>query len=364
VTSLVLAVDADPVGRDGSGNETFLRGFISGLDGALNPDDRVILYGANTVAIAEAAAHLEHRVLVRRTRTGLLGQVNWAHDAAKLGANTALGHWNPPLWFHGIRGTVLHDAAVRAVPETFPWPLRRRIDLSMRLASRVSDLIVTDTNFSRAHLLDEFPALHGREVVVASLAPSDAFRLGASEACEHAARVRVSLGLPDQFVLAVGNVQPRKNLPAVVEAARRAGVPVCIAGRARWGKPVSSEPEHVHWLGYVPDYDLPGLYAAATALVYPSLYEGFGLPVVEAMAAGCPVICSATTSVREVAGDAAELVDPTDVGQIAASIRRVLESPAHAKALTDRGRQRAGNFSWVRTSARILDAFRRQLSPP
>jgi alpha-1,3-rhamnosyl/mannosyltransferase len=182
------------------------------------------------------------------------------------------------------------------------------------------------------------------------------FVLSPSEAANAAHEVRRALGLPPRFVLAVGNLQPRKNISAVIEAGRAAGLPVCVAGRPIWGLPQPAD-EGVRWLGYVADGLLPGLYAAATMLCYPSLYEGFGLPVIEAMAAGCPVVCSDRSAMPEVAGGAAELVDPTSHADVTRGVQTVAADADLAAAMSRRGRQRAEQFRWTDTARTILDAF-------
>src|SRR6185503_11785173 len=116
--------------------------------------------------------------------------------------------------------------------------------------------------------------------------------------------------------------------------------------------------DFVRLLDYVPETDLAGLYSGARAFVYPSLYEGFGFPVLEAMACGTPVICANTSSLPEVAGDAALLVDPTDTAALAAAIDRVLADPALCAELAAKGRAQAQKFSWERTAAETLAVLR------
>jgi glycosyltransferase involved in cell wall biosynthesis len=155
------------------------------------------------------------------------------------------------------------------------------------------------------------------------------------------------------FVLAVGTLEPRKNLERVAEAARRAGLELRVVGARGWGRVEVSG-----WVGRVSDDELAQLYRGARCVVYPSLYEGFGLPVLEAMASGTPVVTSVGGSMEELAAGAAVLVDPTDVDALAAGIREAL---SRRDELVPRGLERAALFTWER-AADELEALWRELA--
>lgn len=180
---------------------------------------------------------------------------------------------------------------------------------------------------------------------------------------EDGERVRTALGLPDRFALWVGTVEPRKNLPNLVAAiARLDDLHLAVVGPTGWdvdGADVMAPLGHrVHRLGAVDDEVLSGLYRAATVFVFPSLAEGFGLPVLEAMAHGTPVVTSAGTATEEVAGDAAVLVDPTDSASIAAGVSAVIADDATTMKLIERGRRRAAERSWRATAEGYASVFR------
>jgi glycosyltransferase involved in cell wall biosynthesis len=176
------------------------------------------------------------------------------------------------------------------------------------------------------------------------------------------------------YILYVGSIEPRKNLPRLLVAyahLRRRGSTrwrLVVAGPRKWKSgPVYDAvarlelAEHVHFAGFVPEADLPALYNGADLFAFPSLYEGFGLPVLEAMACGTPVVTANTSSLPEVAGAAALLVDPSDVEEIAGALRRVLEDPALARDLRERGLARAAQFSWERTARATVAVYEKVL---
>ncbi len=163
--------------------------------------------------------------------------------------------------------------------------------------------------------------------------------------------------LPDRFVLFVGTLEPRKNLVGLVAAvAQLPDLGLVVVGPAGWGADTPTLlGERARFLGFVGGAELSGLYCAATVFCYPSFWEGFGLPILEAMAHGAPVVTSRGGATEEVAGDAAVLVDPHDPSAIAAGIRAAHE---RANELAGAGRARAAGFTWEATAAATLDAYR------
>lgn len=183
--------------------------------------------------------------------------------------------------------------------------------------------------------------------------------------------IKSKYGLGEKYVLTVGVLSPRKNVGRLVEAYDRARIALAekidlvVAGPPGWQYEEVYETvdklglkASVHFLGAVPLEDLPGLYNAAEMLVYPSLYEGFGLPVVEAMACGIPVITSNLSSLPEVAGDAALLVDPYNVAELAEVMARLLEDNKLRAEMVERGLKRAELFSWVKCASETLKTYR------
>ena len=160
-----------------------------------------------------------------------------------------------------------------------------------------------------------------------------------------------------EYVLAVGTLEPRKNLPRLVEGFRRAGLNGCrllVAGMRGWGD-VDASGDGIHWLGSVPDDELARLYRGARCVAYVSIYEGFGLPVLEAMACGAPVVAGRNEAAEEVAGKAAVLVDPLDPDAIAAGLGEAIDRREELRAL---GLERARAFDWDSVAQATAEVYR------
>lgn len=352
-----LGIDADPIGRDGSGNEMYLRGLIGGLLEVAERSDSLILAGTRIDALQDLSFG---RAKVVGLSTGILGDVLLGRTLRRAGADIVLAHYNAPFGFGGPIATVIHDVAFLRHPETYPRALRTRLEWSVRRSIGLSALVVTVSAFSRRELLTCYPSLDPSRVIITPNAPRRMPLAGPQEA----EAIRVQYDLPEEFILAVGNLQPRKNLGRLVSATASLGIPLVVVGQALWKSSQVTgcfNVGKVRWLGRVSDSELAALYAACSVFAYPSLYEGYGLPVVEAMAAGAPVVTSNTSALPEVADDAALLVNPQSVPSISEGIGRFL----HSKSLRDeyrlRGRARAASFSWTHSAEVLLTALRHLL---
>lgn len=278
--------------------------------------------------------------------------------------------------FHVYHETSFFPAALRGVPTVFSlfdFSLdhyahthpRERVWFHRLLFPRrigYAAQIVTLSRFVKDEAVQRLGIEEARLTVIPP-APDPVFGPRPQATVEAACR---RFGIRGPYLLFVGSLEPRKNLHTVLEAWNRLGRPVglVLAGWSAWGKkdwlPQADPGGHETPVrtGYVDDDTLAALYSGARALVYPSLYEGFGLPIVEAMACGCPVICSHTSSMPEAAGDAAHLVDPRDPDALAAALDRVLTDETYRETLIRRGFRHAATFSWENTARAALDIFR------
>jgi glycosyltransferase involved in cell wall biosynthesis len=236
--------------------------------------------------------------------------------------------------------TVL-DLSVFRYPEAFPRWTRTAVPRLVPPVLRAATRILAISEFTKSELLEVLDIPPDKVTAVPLAVETEVFRADGPAA-------------EGDYVLAVGTLEPRKNLPRLVEAARRTGIELRVVGAAGWGG-VGVGGEGVRWLGRVSDDELARLYRGASVAVYPSLYEGFGFPVLEAMACGAPVVTSRGGATEEVGGEAAVLVDPLDPAAIAAGIEEALSRREELRAS---GLARARSFSWDETARRTVEVYR------
>jgi glycosyltransferase involved in cell wall biosynthesis len=260
--------------------------------------------------------------------------------------------------------TTIHDLVFKRYPETH-GVLAKGVEVLVPLAARRSTRVLTDSEASKSDLV-RYLELPAERVDVAPLGPGlpeDVHGPPASEL-----RERFALG-DAPLVLSVLAKRPHKNAARLIEALAKVprGTLVMPGYSTGYERELEEQldaagvADRVKLLGWVDDATLDGLYRAADCFVFPSLAEGFGLPVLEAMLRGTPVACSNATSLPEVAGDAALLFDPLDIDAIAVAIRRILEDDALAERLRAAGLERAKRFTWEETARRTLACYRKVL---
>lgn len=238
----------------------------------------------------------------------------------------------------------VHDLAVLRHPEAFNRWTRTYSPLVVPHVLRVARRVIAVSDFTRRELIELLDVPDEKIRVVPNAVEAE-FRRDGPAAEGH-------------YVLAVGTLEPRKNLSRLVEAARRSDIELRVVGARGWGG-VEVGGNGVHWLGEVSDTELARLYRGALCLAYPSLYEGFGIPVLEAMACGVPVVTTRGTAMEEVADGAAVLVDTRDPAEIARGIER---ATADRDQLVARGLDRARSFRWDAIAAATTDVYREALA--
>jgi glycosyltransferase involved in cell wall biosynthesis len=262
----------------------------------------------------------------------------------------------PPLVGPVRRWVTIHDLSFMRHPETFPPQLRDYLTEAVPRSARRADHILTDSEWTRQDVI-ELLGLPAERVTALHLGVSPAFTPDPAPGEREALARTYKLGSAP-YILAVGTVQPRKNYRRLIDAVERvrAGteVDLVIAGGKGWlGEPIleaARERPWVRMLGFASDQDLPALYRQAAVLAFPSLYEGFGLPPLEAMACGTPVVASAASSVPEAVGDAGLLIDPRDTEALASALEQALTDTALRARLRAAGLVRASEFPWSRTA--------------
>lgn len=264
------------------------------------------------------------------------------------------------------RVVTFHDVTFLLLSQRYPLLRRLYMEGVTRLAARLAEAIITPSETVRQDLLRRLGVPGERVVAIPEAAGPQYVPIEDEGAL---GQVRGKYRLPDRYLLSVGSLEPGKNRSRLFRAYARlrkegGDWPLVVVGQLAWRYEGELElvrrlglEEHVRFLGYVPDEDMPALYSAASVLAFPSLYEGFGLPVLEAMSCGTPVVTSDRSALAEVAGDAALLVDPTDVEALAEALGRLLSDDSLRADLRTRGIERAGQFSWERTARATLSVY-------
>ena len=328
------------------------------------PEDEWILFGANT----ELARFLDRNNVrpVTTERTGL-ARILWEQAGLLLEARREridLLHgvdFSRPLAYGGRMVNTIHDLSPFADGQYIPPPRRAYVKALMRYAARRSLAVITVSEFSRREIIERFCVNEDRVFAIAHGVITNGN--GAE---------RSKSGPP--FLLFVGNLEHRKNLVRLIEAFRRLRDRRRIAHRlVLCGKPghgwgniqAAIEKEGVQKAidlpGFVSNEELAKLYRSADLFVFPSVYEGFGLPVLEAMACGTPVACSNATSLPEVGGGAVEYFDPYSVEDMEDAIERVLDSPDRQAEMRENGLRQAARFTWEECARKHVEVYRRVL---
>jgi glycosyltransferase involved in cell wall biosynthesis len=362
---LRVAIDCRTVTAPKTGDRTYALNLIRGL-AAVDRDNQYLLYTAEATTQTDLGQPNMQPVVLPANPPWWWTPFVFPRDLGRSGVSVAHVQYITPLQAPVPVITTVHDVAFRRFPGLFPLKHRVLLNALVPLSIWRAARVITGSESTRRDLV-EFYRLPEAKIAVTPYAADTMYRPLDRDAARRAARDR--LGIHGPFVLSVGVLQPRKNLPRLVAAfARIAGaVPhqLVIVGKWGWAHDelraavrAAGLGDRIFFTGYVADADLPVLYNAAEVFVYPSLYEGFGLPPLEAMACGTPVIAGDNSSLPEVVGDAGVLVDAGKVEALAAALRALLEDPREQARCRAAGLARARRFSWAETARQTIAVYR------
>ena len=366
-----IAIDTHMIGERETGNETYTSNLIKALL-ELDRGNDYFLYTTKPSRLTSRLAALSANTKVIQIRPAiplLRVPLGMPFAAGRQGVNLLHVNYVAPPWCPCPTVVTVHDISYEFFPEFFSLRDRLMLSTLVPLSVKGAAKVIADSENTKRDIIACY-GLPEEKVMIIPVGVGSSFRPVTDE--ERLEAVKAKYGVKGKFILTVGNLQPRKNLIRLVKAflllreseSCDSKVQLAIVGQAFWReseiyRAVEEEglKGEVIFTGYVPDEDLPLLYNAAELFVFPSLYEGFGLPPLEAMACGTPVVCSNAASLPEVVGDAALMIDPYDVKAIAQAIFDVLSKPSLRGKLKAKGLRRAASFSWRETAKRTLQVY-------
>ena len=363
-----VGIDGHMVGGQETGNETYIKGLVDGL-AELKPElDALVFHVDGAWASARPPLTFQRLVtgspyfrlvvdLPARSVTQRLDVLHMTYAA--------------PVWSAAPIVLTVHDICYATNPEWFSERDLRVLNAVIPRSIRQAAHVITDSNSARQEIIGRYGVPEAKISAIPIGPGAGASPISTEEA--RAALLALGLSPAKPYLLAVGNLQPRKNLERLIQAFqvlvrdRGHDIDLVIVGPKRFHADLivdaaRSLADRVHFTGYITDAQLAACYRCSTAFVFPSLYEGFGLPALESMAQGAPVACSTAGALPEVCGRAAVYFDPRSVDAMVDAVEKILGDANLRKSLVEAGLSRAREFSWRRTAELTVEIYRRAAS--
>lgn len=367
-----FAVDAHAIGQHLTGNEVYVRSLLSAFASVGKYSD-FFAY----ISTKDAEAWVPERFSLRYVSSNPFVRLGYQLAGHVRKDRPALLHvqYTAPLFCSVPVVVSIHDVSFIEHPEYFTPLRRRQLEFTVARTARRAARIITGSEFSRDSIVRAYN-LDPAKIAVVPDAANPFFRVVSREAA--ARKVRETFGLNDPFVLCVGDLQPRKNHIGLIQAFARlvkshphlthslviAGQDTWFGPRVREAAKNSGVENRIRFLGFVSDDDLLQIYNACECFVFPSYYEGFGIPILEAMACGRAVACANTSAMPEVADGAGLLFDPHQPDEITRAMRDILIDPELRARMERLGLQRAAGFTWLKTAQKTLEVYEEVAGSP
>jgi glycosyltransferase involved in cell wall biosynthesis/GT2 family glycosyltransferase len=365
---IYFGIDAHSAERDGEGNSTYTRGLVAAL-----------LAGGDTNAFAlftDNPDHAFYRSLptgersrpVRVTQGKGVARLGWtlARAASRQHVDGLHVQYTAPVGYRGPLVVTVHDLGFLRVPESFPLALRVALKVLVPRSLARASRIITDSEFARRDIVTRY-AIRPEKIVAIPLGVDVRFH---PRPTAETVPILARYGLEPGFLFSLGRLNRRKNLERLLLAYAQlrsrvaSNIPLVIGGKADYGvrevlrrAKLSGHASGIRFTGLIPENHLPAFYSGAAAFVYPSLFEGFGLPVLEAMASGTPVVTSNRAALPELTADAALAIDPENVEALTDALARIMTDTELAENLRLRGLERSRQFTWAETARRTLRVY-------
>ena len=363
-----IGIDAQAVGTNLSGNEIYIRNVINHL-----PEDSTLNYSLflnpKFNYLGDDFGSKYERIFFKTKNPFIRLPLEFPYLLMKNKLDLLHVQYTAPMMANCPIVSTIHDISYEHYPELFTKKEATFLHYGIKNTAKRAAKIITVSEFSKQDIVETYH-IPEKKIVVTYNSIDESFKVIDDQ--ERMNDIKRKYEIDGDYILAVGNLQPRKNIPRLLEAYKRLRLEnknreekLVIVGKKAWlYSDIFKKLEGFEYIqdviltGYVPQEELPVLYNGAKLFVYPSLFEGFGLPVLEAMACGVPVVTSNVSSLPEVSGDAAILIDPYQVDEIGNGMYQLLNQPSLYEECSEKGLERAKQFSWRKTAEKTVDVYR------